>query len=117
MQFCISAAVAAIAMYAGQAMANCTPYARPGHNVAIHPCVAGKTAGLYYCGDTGAAVLQSGSTLIVRAGSGTAYIGAFCRDDSNTYTGVQCMAGSWGNIYLDCHGGPFILDSYQPPKA
>ncbi|KAG5976952.1 hypothetical protein E4U55_007124 [Claviceps digitariae] len=101
MHFSTSAALAAIALFAGQSLAQCTY--NVDHTIfqgEMSSCTSAAGPNSWNCGHNGAVIVRvSGHTWIMHAGSTDTTINVSC---GNPYKLVTCTANSWGSFQLDC---------------
>ncbi|KAG5943897.1 hypothetical protein E4U53_006989 [Claviceps sorghi] len=100
MQFSASAALAAIAIYAGQAVADCSPISYP-FSAALDYCDS-PTAGTWYCSRTPATIHGAQGKYNVKVGDTGVSLVASCDLELTSFASIYCTAKSDGSFDLKC---------------
>ncbi|KAG5989383.1 hypothetical protein E4U54_004347 [Claviceps lovelessii] len=116
MQFSTPSALAVIAIFAGQTLADCS--AGRIHGVA-RPCTVGATGpnGFWKCPDGTKVQIADGDQYTVFPGTSMTYIRAVCQKDRHKISELQCTPGSPGALSLFCQDNQILIYVVLPPKA
>ncbi|KAG5986420.1 hypothetical protein E4U43_005516 [Claviceps pusilla] len=104
MQFSTSAALAAMAVFAGQTLAECGLGRVPGHGRStLVPTCKPNSSMSWFCSRTQSAIARNGATWTLIPGSGLSTIWVLCGDNQTT---MYCRDGALGNFNMDCGDNP-----------
>ncbi|KAG6014641.1 hypothetical protein E4U43_006321 [Claviceps pusilla] len=109
MHFSTSAALAAMAVFAGQTLAECTGLVVMMPNPRLCSNYQGPNS--WICPDTGAIVGRSGDKWLVWAKGKAANVSVFCAENRKEANGLSCDANDLGSFSLDCPSQNFIVTS------
>ncbi|KAG6002010.1 hypothetical protein E4U21_003578 [Claviceps maximensis] len=113
MQFSTSAALAAVAIFAGQSLAACRIGRPRGFNSFFsHPCPWVPSTNSWCCPTSGMCATRSGSTWNVSGGKNFGVIDVMCGSADHDVM-MSCDRGSSGTFQFDCAPDQITVATYQ----